>query len=225
MAGSKDCDWTASVAAWAGLDAPARARLAAIAPLAVPAGTVLFRSGDAVRGYVLVLEGTVSVHLVGPTGRGIVLYRVAAGQSCIQSSLGLLGGDETYSAEAVADTSCRLVLLPRAVFLEVLDTSPGVRALVFAAFADRMQELMRLTERMTFGRVSERLARLLCERAGPDGTVRATQDDLAQTLGTAREVVARNLAVLEDAGLVRRGRGRVSVADRAGLGRIAAGGG
>lgn len=224
MSAGRPDDWTAYLAGWTDLDGHGRARLAAIPPVAVPAGAVLFRSGDAVKGHVLVLEGTVSVHLVGPTGRGLVLYRVVAGQSCIQSTLGLLGGDEAYSAEAVADTPCRLVVLPRAVFLDLLDTSPAFRRRVFAAFADRMQEMMRLAERMTFGRVSQRLARLLLDDAGPDGTLRATQDQLAQTLGTAREVVARNLAVLEDGGMVRRGRGRVAVTDRAGLGRIAAGG-
>ncbi len=224
MTAGRPDDWTASVADWTHLDGAARARLAAIPPVSVPAGAVLFHPGEAVKGYVLVLEGTVSVHLVGPTGRGIVLYRVAAGQSCVQSTLGLLGGDAAYSAEAVADTPCRLVILPGGVFLDLLDTSAGFRAVVFAAFAARMQEMMRLTERMTFGRVSERLARLLLDEAGPDGTLRATQDDIAQTLGTAREVVARNLAAMEGAGLVRRGRGRVSVTDRAGLGRIAAGG-
>ncbi|MCU0907111.1 MAG: Crp/Fnr family transcriptional regulator [Rhodobacteraceae bacterium] len=217
-------DWTDALPDLAALDPRTRARLAQEHPVSVPAGAVLFRPGEAVKGYVLVLEGRVSAHLVGPSGRGIVLYRVAAGQSCIQSSLGLLGGDDAYSAEAVADMPCRLVILPRALFLELVDASAGFRSLVFAALADRMQEMMRLAERMTFGRVSERLARLLLELAGPDGHVAATQDDLAQTLGTAREVVARNLAALEGGGLVRRGRGRVVVADRAGLGRIAAGG-
>lgn len=225
MTAGRHDDWTTALAGMAGLDDRARARLAAIPPVGVPAGAVVFRPGEAVKGYVLVLEGRVSAHLVGPTGRGLVLYRVAAGQSCVQSTLGLLGGDDAYSAEGVADTDCRLVVLPRALFLELLDTSAGFRAQVFAAFADRMQEMMRLAERMTFGRVSERLARLLLDQAGPDGTVHATQDDMAQTLGTAREVVARNLAALEADGLVRRGRGRVTVADRTGLGRIAAGDG
>jgi CRP/FNR family transcriptional regulator len=218
-------DWTQGEPDLAALDPRTRARLAQVHPVEVPPGAVLFRPGEAVKGYVLVLEGRVSAHLVGPTGRGVVLYRVTAGQSCLQSSLGLLGGDDAYSAEAVADTPCRIAILPGALFRDLLDTSPGFRALVFAALAARMQEMMRLTERMTFGRVSARLARLLLELAGPDGTVRATQDDMAQTLGTAREVVARNLAALEGAGLVRRGRGRVIVTDPAGLGRIAAGDG
>jgi CRP/FNR family transcriptional regulator len=216
-------DWTAAVADLASLDGGTRARLGSIPPVTVPAGTVLFHPGDAVKGYVLVLYGTVSVHLVGPTGRGIVLYRVAAGQSCVQSTLGLLGGDSAYSAEAVADTETRLVLLPRALFLDLLDRSTGFRAQVFAAFADRMQEMMRLLERLSFGRVSQRLARLLLERADAQGVVTATQHDLAEDIGSAREVVARNLAALQSQGLVLSGRGRVTLTDRSGLGRIAAG--
>ncbi len=223
MVTARQEDWTGAIRDVAALDPPTQARLAEIHPANVPAGTVLFHPGDAVKGYVLVLDGTVSVHLVGPTGRGLVLYRVASGQSCIQSTLGLLGGDQAYSAEAVADTDTCLVLLPRPLFLDLLDGSPAFRALVFAAFADRMQEMMRLLERLSFGRVAQRLARTLLDRADAQGVVAATQHDLAEDIGSAREVVARNLAALQARGCLRTSRGHVIVTDRAGLGRIAAG--
>jgi CRP/FNR family transcriptional regulator, anaerobic regulatory protein len=223
VASGSTLDWPLDTPHLAGVEEWARSALSAIPPVTVPAGTILFHPGDAVKGYVLVLDGIVSVHLVGLTGRGIVLYRVAAGQSCIQSTLGLLGGDNAYSAEAVADTESRLVVLPRTLFLDLLDRSAGFRALVFAAFADRMQEMMRLLERLSFGRVSQRLARALLEQADAQGVVTTTQKDLAEEIGSAREVIARNLAALQSQGLLRSGRGRVTLTDRAGLGRIAAG--
>jgi CRP/FNR family transcriptional regulator len=61
------------------------------------------------------------------------------------------------------------------------------------------------------------LTQLIAEEAAPDGrsgvTIRMTQADLAQLAGTSRESVSRFLATLERAGVVRVGRGRVTVVE------------
>jgi CRP/FNR family transcriptional regulator len=198
----------------------ARARLAAFTPMEVPAGAVLFRPGDAVKGYVIVLDGRVGVHLVGPTGRDILLYDVTPGKSCIQSTLGLLGGED-YSAEAVADRPTRLVLLPRATFLDLIDADPAFRALVFAAFAERMQSMMQLLERVAFQRVEARLAQWLLTHADDEGRIAATQQEIASAIGSAREVISRRLDALSRAGAIGTRRGEVLLLDRDALRRIA----
>lgn len=211
--------WTGSVPALGGLAPESARRLDALAPMEVPAGTVLFRPGDAVKGYVIVLEGRIGVHLIGPTGRDILLYDVVPGKSCIQSTLGLLGGED-YTAEAVADRPTRLVLLPRATFLDLLGTDAAFRTLVFAAFAERMQSMMHLLEKVAFQRVEARLAAWLLSRA-EGGTVSATQADIASGIGSAREVVSRRLDALARQGAIAQSRGRVEILDAGALRRIA----
>ncbi len=212
--------WTGEDAALAALEPPARAILDALQPVDVPKGAVLFSPGEAVRGYVIVLSGRVGVHLIGPTGRDILLYQVAPGQSCIQSTLGLFGGDE-YSAEAIAEADTRLVLLPRGSFFELLDKSAEFRRIVFQAFAGRMQSMMQLIENVSFMRVEERLAALLLERADAEGRLEMTQADMATAIGSAREVVSRRLDKLARAGCIRHERGMVQIIDRAGVARLA----
>lgn len=185
----------------------------------VPEGTVLFRPGDTVKGYVVVLEGRIGVHLIGPSGRDILLYDVTPGKSCIQSTLGLLGGDD-YSAEAVAEAPTRLVLLPSVTFLDLLDTSPEFRTLVFGAFAERMQAMMHLLERVAFQKVEARLARFLLTRMDEGGVVQATQQDLASAIGSAREVVSRRLDALSQRGWITATRGRVQINDAEALRRM-----
>lgn len=213
--------WTAEAPELAALEAPARATLERLHPVDLPAGAVLFRPGEAVKGYVIVLSGHVGVHLLGPNGRDIQLYEVARGQSCIQSTLGLLGGGD-YSAEAAATQATRLVLLPRPVFLELLDSSPAFRKLVFAAFAERMQAMMQLIETMSFMRVEARLASLILDRMDEGGTLAITQAELARTIGTAREVVTRRLDKLARSGTLRVERGLIRVLDRSSLEALAA---
>ncbi|MDA5093922.1 Crp/Fnr family transcriptional regulator [Aliiroseovarius sp. KMU-50] len=211
--------WTQDCAGMAGLDAPARALLDTLAPLEVPKGATLFSPGEAVKGYVMMLSGQVDVNLVGPNGRDILLYQVAPGESCIQSTLGLLGGD-AYTGEALAGTPCRLVLIPRDVFFALLDSSPGFRRLVFAAFAERMQAMMQLVENVSFLTVEARLAALILDRAGPDMCLRMTQAEIATAIGSAREVVSRRLDKMDQAGLVAHERGVVTILDAARLEEI-----
>ena len=197
------------------MDDAARARLALMSPITLPHDQVLFRPGDAVQGYVIVLEGCVNVGLSGTNGREMLLYAVTPGQSCIQSTLGLLGGDD-YSAEARTHGPTRLVLLPKPVFMELLSRSEQFRNMVMRAFSDRMQMLMHLLEKVTFQRAEHRLAdRLLQLDQGDEITI--TQNELARDIGTAREVVSRRLEAWAKRGWVETGRGRLRILNRAAL--------
>ncbi|MBT8152498.1 Crp/Fnr family transcriptional regulator [Epibacterium ulvae] len=207
--------WLDSSALMRDMDDAARRRLAQLTPHNLPNDQVLFRPGDAVQGYVIVLEGCVDVGLSGVNGREMLLYSVTPGQSCIQSTLGLLGGDD-YSAEARTRGATRLVLLPKSVFLELLNRSDSFRALVMRAFSDRMQMLMHLLEKVTFQRAEHRLAERLLE-LDHGGEITITQGDLAREIGTAREVVSRRLEAWAKRGWVETGRGRLRVLDRAAL--------
>ncbi len=202
--------WTGRARGLDALEEGTRRRLDALKPADAPKGSVLFRPGEAVKGYVIVLSGSVAVNLVGPGGRDILLYRVQPGQACIQSTLGLLT-DEEYSGEAVTEADSRVVLIPRGMFLELIDASAAFRKLVFAAFAERTQAMMHVLERIAFQKVESRLAAFLLERAGPDGRLQATQADMATAIGTAREVISRRLEALARRGAISHGRGEVRI--------------
>lgn len=202
------------------LDPAARARLAALRPVTLTKGTTLFHPGDAARGFAVVLSGRIEVFLTGPSGRDILLYAVEPGGSCVQTTLALLGGED-YTGEALTATDCDLVLIPRDIFLALMDGSAPFRAYVFAAFAARMQGMMHLLERVAFQRVESRLARALLDRA-EGGAVHATHQELATAIGSAREVVSRRLDGFARSGMVTTERGTVTLRDRAALARLAA---
>lgn len=213
--------WTAGATGLEALDAGTRDALDSLVPVTVPAGSVLFRPGETAQGFVIVLSGRVDVFLTGQSGREILLYSVSPGQSCIQTTLGLLGGDH-YAGEAITHEDCRVVLVPRVRFLGLMDSSPAFRGFVFSAFAQRMQTMMQVLEKLAFQRVEARLAERLLEIAGEDGTVNATQAELAVAIGSAREVVSRRLDALARRGIVRSERGRVYLQDIPALREIAA---
>lgn len=202
------------------MSAGARARLAALPTQVVPQGQVLFHQGDHAAGFVVVLSGRIEVHLTGPSGREILLYSVEPGQSCVQTTLGLMA-DEAYSGEALVASEARLVLIPRGLFLSLMDEEPSFRAFVFAALGRRMQDVTRLLELVAFASIESRLAAALLDLA-EDDVVHATQAELAARIGSAREVVTRRLDAFQRAGWVATDRGVVRLQNRAALIRAAA---
>jgi len=188
----------------------------ALQAVTIPSGTVVFDESQPCRGFPFVLAGAIRVAKASTGGRELPLYRVVAGESCIITSSCLLGHAD-YNARGVTEGSTILALLPRELFDEMLG-EPIFRDFVFALFSDRMAELMQLIEEVAFRKLDQRLAALLL---GKGRLVRATHQQLADELGSVREMVSRLLKGFADEGLVRLGREQVELLDPAGLRRIA----
>ena len=187
--------------------------------LHIPPGVRVFAESQPCRGFPLVVEGSIKVVKTAPSGREMLLYRVAPGDSCIISSSCLLG-HTPYTARGESETAVTLVVLPEALFARLLADDPAFRDFVFHLLAERIADLMQLVEEIAFHRLDQRLARLLLAR-GDD--IHATHQTLADELGSVREIVSRLLKGFAADGLVELGRERILLRDRAGLGRIAEG--
>jgi CRP/FNR family transcriptional regulator, anaerobic regulatory protein len=201
-------------------DALCRNALGTLRPQVIPVGHVVFRPGDQAMGFVIVLSGRISVFLTGASGREILLYDVTRGETCVQTTLSLLG-DEAYAGEAIAETDVRAVLVPRKLFLELMNQSEWFRHFVFKAFAARISDITNVLEQVAFVKVEQRLVRQLIVMADDAGMVTATHHDLAVAIGSVREVVSRQLEALSKRRLINQERGHVQILDRATLSEMA----
>jgi CRP/FNR family transcriptional regulator len=186
----------------------------------LPAGSRIFRPGQGPENFLLVLDGVVRVSQVSEGGREIVLYRVAAGESCTLTTACLVG-EEEYQADGVAETAVRAVAVPRRLFDAMVAGSGEFRRFVFAAFGRRLTSLLRVIEDVAFARIEVRLAQRLLLLDDGTGRIAATHQELANELGSAREVVSRQLTEWKRRGLIRSQRGVVEIADRAAVARLA----
>ena len=182
----------------------------------IPSGSTVFDEHQPCRGFPFVLAGSIRVAKVSASGRELQLYRVVAGENCIITSSCLLGHAD-YNARGVTEGATTLALLPRELFDEMLG-EPAFRDFVFSLFSGRMADLMQLVEEVAFRKLDQRLAALLL---GKGRVVRATHQQLADELGSVREMVSRLLKGFAEQGLVRLGREQVEVLDPAGLRRVA----
>jgi len=178
--------------------------------LHAPKGHHLFREGDPCRGYVLVMEGCIRVYKMGTEGREILLYRVNKGKSCMLTTTCLLGFQD-YPAEGIAETDVKFVLLPAKVFERLLASSDAFRRFAMAHMGERICEMMMLIEDVAFGRMDQRIARLLLKRAGGGDMIFCTHQELAYELGTAREVISRMLKRFECKGWIALNRGSIQL--------------
>jgi len=173
----------------------------------------VFGERDACRGFPLVLAGSIRVAKSDARGRRLKLYDVGPGDSCILTSSCLLS-QRAYPAEGVTESEVDLALLPAPLFTALVDGFEPMRRHVFALFSDRLVEMMQLVESVAFQRLDQRLAARLL---GHGSTLRVTHQQLADELGTAREIVSRVLAQFADEGLIRSGRQEIEIREPARL--------
>jgi CRP-like cAMP-binding protein len=214
------------------------ADFARIAQLAVPrrfdAGQVVFREGDQSDTCYVVYAGRVrAVHEHGD-GRTITLATFGPGD--IFGELALFE-DERRSAtvEVLEPTSALAVLGPD--MRRLMAEHPQIAMRLLIALARRLRETNERLARRSFQTVQSRVASALSDLvaqaslvAGPvaparpgisqaepglirDIPILATQADLAKLAGSSRESASRFLAVLERAGVISQGRGRLVVHD------------
>ncbi|MCX7238843.1 MAG: Crp/Fnr family transcriptional regulator [Burkholderiales bacterium] len=197
---------------------PAVAALgASVAPMTVPAGTVLFDANAPCQGFPLILSGEIKVSRHSGDGRSLELYRVVPGELCLVSSACLFRSTP-LSAQGISTKPTTLMLIPPPVFMQWLQ-SPAFRDEVLGLFAERMADLTVLVDAVAFHKLDSRLAAALLGR-GQDLAV--THQSLADELGTVREIITRLLRRFEREGWVELGRERIQIRNSAALRTLAA---
>lgn len=213
-------DWTSAFAGLAHLSPQILDELRAGSKLIkLDVGTRVFGPGKAPTHYLMLLEGTIRVGQVSEQGREIVLYRISAGESCALTTACLMGFED-YPAEGTVEEPSSAVAIPRELFDGLIARSPEFRRFVFTAFSARITDLFRVIDEVAFERIDIRLAQHLIKLSGSDGDIHMTHHELAAELGSAREVVSRQLKEFQRRGWVKLSRGSVTIMDSVAVRRL-----
>lgn len=178
----------------------------------VPADTVLLNPDTVCSGFIILLEGTVRVYQNAADGREITLYRTEPGGVCTMSLNSLLK-DKSFNAVARAETPVRAITLSRRQFLNLMSKDEKFATRVLTSITDHLSKTLVLMEELVFSRLESRLACLLGSmfEANNGGAIKATHQELANELGSTREVVSRILKNLEQRGCILLARGKISL--------------
>ena len=190
-------------------------------PFRWPAGRQVLAPGDLCSVMAFVTEGSVRAYLLGADGREVTLYRVRDGHGCVLSASCLLGRTP-FPASAATEATTAGWAVPAEAFREWMDRHRYWRNYVFGLIGERLAAVLGRFEEVAFQRLDTRLARLLLSRTEPTASaLRITQTQLADELGSAREVISRALGRWRAAGVVRSARGEIRILDRTRLGQLA----
>jgi CRP/FNR family transcriptional regulator len=179
-------------------------------------GAPILHKGTPISGAYFVVRGRLRVYTVAPGGSEATLYFIAPGETCV-FALNSLFNDLRYPAWVEAEGPTTVALIPGPVFRKLFAAEPAIQDVTVRALSTLVFRLMAGLEEVHAYRLDQRLANLLLLHAPTAGELRMTQQQLADHLGTTREVVARLMGEFAAAGQVDTGRGRIRILDAAGL--------
>ena len=177
-----------------------------------PIGAVILQEDSYIKAIPLVLKGSLKVMRTDPQGHEILLYYITPGESCIMSFLGGIH-NETSKLKAVAEEDCEILFIPVEKASEWIKKFPEWSDFIFKLYHKRFEELLTAVNAIAFQKLDSRLLQLLKQKAElyKSKEISITHQQLADELGTAREAVSRVIKQMENEGLVKLARNKISL--------------
>lgn len=175
-----------------------------------PSGYVILDENASIRSIPIVAKGSIKVIRTEEDGREILLYYIKAGESCIMSFLGGIH-NETSKVKAEVEEDAEILFLPVEKVTLFIKEHPEWLNYIFRLYHKRFEELLEMVNDIAFKKMDERLLDLLQKKQAltKNAQLQITHEQLANELGTAREVVSRLLKQLEKEGVVQLGRNKI----------------
>jgi CRP/FNR family transcriptional regulator len=212
------------------LDAPSLAELGRIARVRrADAGAVLFAAGDRATGFFVLFEGRVKLYKISPDGKEYILRMVRAGETFAEA-VALSGLKYPVFAEALEPS--RFAYFEVNEFRHLIQRSPQLALNMIATMAELLHTLTVKIEDLSLREVGARLCRHLLEVAQQEsGTpkdgqtleLETTKTALAARIGTISETLSRTFRKLQQHGILRVERNRVTLLDCRRLREVAEG--
>ena len=213
-------DLLPSIPLFRSMDAASLNRIAgAVRPISLDSGQALFRKGDEGRERYLIDKGSVKIVLPSVDGDEIILTVLKEKAFC--GTMSMFDG-KSRSADAVAVTPCRLLVLDRRDFIHILQEDEEALRTILCDLSSMVRKTDDLVEDLCFFPIEKRLARrllTLCDEVEEeDGTISLDlsfkQKELAEMVGATRESVNRKLRKFVEDGIIEMDKGRVTTVCR-----------
>ncbi len=176
------------------------------------ADAVLMNEDDYIQAIPIVLNGSIKVMRTDEDGKEILLYYIKPGESCVMSFLGATC-NERSKIKAIVDEPAEILMLPISKAVELIRSAPEWIEFIFQLYNRRFEELLDVINAIAFQKVDERLWELLKKKSEMNKTkeLAVTHQQIADELGTAREVVSRLLKQLEKSKKITLSRNKITI--------------
>lgn len=160
--------------------------------------TVILNENDYIKYIPIVLKGSIKVFRQDEDGREILLYYIKPGESCVMSLLGAISNSNS-KIKAVVEDQADILMVPVHKAIDLIKENPRWLEFIFQLYNKRFEELLSVVNAIAFQKTDNRLSDLLKKKIEMSGSteLNITHQQIADELGTAREVVSRLLKQLE----------------------------
>ena len=173
----------------------------------------ILKDNEYVKNIPLVIDGRIKVMRNDESGKEVLLYYINPGESCALSIAAGLNHQKSI-AYAVADKHTRFMAISVEKLDELIKKFPYLNSFVLELFHKRFNELVMYIDDISFRSIDTRLLDYIDKNTIEEANgkfVLKTHKQIAEELGTAREVVSRLLKQLENKGLVKNYRGKIEI--------------
>lgn len=177
-------------------------------------GKVMMEPGKFIKMVPLVLEGSIKIMRVDEDGKELFLYYLDAGDTCALS-LTCCTAAKPSEIKAVVEEKTTIIAIPVAVHEQFSDEFKQWKDFVANTYQNRFQEMLVALDAVAFKRMDERLMRYIVTKMKQhkSNELHTTHQEIANELGTSREVVSRLLKVLEKKKWIELGRNVIYIRD------------
>ena len=165
--------------------------------LNIPAATELVKKGDYVKSVPLVLDGVIKVYSRYQE-KELLLYYIKRDDSCIMSFTSVIQNSRSL-IYATTEQDSRVLLLPAESIQKWIQKYPALNKLFYNQYHVRYTDLLDTIEQLIFFNLEDRLLDYLQTKFSHTDSklLDITHRQIADDLGTAREVISRTIKKLE----------------------------
>lgn len=170
----------------------------------------LYFSDKNCNGFITVLSGTLRAFLTSDEGKEITLYRLEKGYSCILS-VSCIFKNIQFNINIDALDHTEVIVFPSEYLQKLSQNNMSLNQYILDLTQSRFSEVMWIMQDIVFTSFDKRLIKYL--ESFNKKVIKVTHENIANDLGTAREVVSRMLKYFEKEGMVKLSRGSITIID------------
>ena len=176
--------------------------LTQVQPINLAKNRSIYFEGDFCQSLPLIISGSVRIYKLGDGGREITLYYLEPGDSCVLTASSIMS-QKCFPAFAVTKSDVEAITIPASSLRTWVRYNPIWQDYICELFSHRLASVIEIVEEVAFRRMDCRIASYLLKIGNTRAeTISKTHLEIAQELGTSREVVSRILKNFEKEGLI-----------------------
>jgi CRP/FNR family transcriptional regulator len=178
----------------------------------VAKGEIMIDFGESIKFIPLLLEGAIKVVREDESGEELLLYFVEFGNTCAMT-LNCSLENSSSEIRAICESDTTMIMIPVEHMDEWLSKYKSWRNFIFENYQNRLNEMLKAIDALTFLKLDERLEKYLKDKSkvSKEATLKVTHLEIAMDLNSSRVVISRLLKKMENKGKVSLGRNTIEL--------------